>query len=119
MAQASRFIQPEGYKQRVRNFFLKRAVTYDDDLKFHSKVAQKVVEAGHLEPGHVVLDVACGTGLVSLSAVELVGPSGRVVGIDISPQMVEKARLAQYHITRSCWQRRESEGRRPPFAGQG
>jgi ubiquinone/menaquinone biosynthesis C-methylase UbiE len=43
-------------------------------------------------PGEGVLDVACGTGLVAFGAARAVGPEGRVVGTDISDQMVEAAR---------------------------
>ena len=42
--------------------------------------------------GEQVLDVACGTGLVSLQAAAATGPGGRVVGTDISERMVERAR---------------------------
>lgn len=45
-----------------------------------------------LMPGERVLDVACGTGLVSFAACRAVGPRGSVLGIDISRQMVESAR---------------------------
>jgi ubiquinone/menaquinone biosynthesis C-methylase UbiE len=44
-----------------------------------------------LQLGERVLDVACGTGLVTLPAARLVGPYGAVVGVDISQGMVEKA----------------------------
>lgn len=44
-----------------------------------------------LAPGEKVLDVACGTGLVSLEAARAVGPLGQVLGIDLSGQMVEAA----------------------------
>jgi ubiquinone/menaquinone biosynthesis C-methylase UbiE len=43
-------------------------------------------------PGDQVLDVACGTGLIALGAARLAGPQGRVLGTDISDQMVEVAR---------------------------
>lgn len=46
-----------------------------------------------LAPGERVLDVACGTGLVALEAARAVGPDGRVLGIDLSGQMVDAARL--------------------------
>ena len=39
-----------------------------------------------------VLEIACGTGLVSFAAAEQVGAGGEVVGVDISGQMVELAR---------------------------
>jgi ubiquinone/menaquinone biosynthesis C-methylase UbiE len=45
-----------------------------------------------LSPGDRVLDVACGTGLVSLRVAAAVGSAGEVVGVDISDQMVEAAR---------------------------
>lgn len=41
-----------------------------------------------LTPGLRVLDVACGTGLVTFPAAEAVGPTGRVVGTDLSQEMV-------------------------------
>ncbi len=42
-----------------------------------------------LEEGERVLDLACGTGLVTLPAADAVGPGGNVVGTDISQRMVE------------------------------
>lgn len=45
-----------------------------------------------LVPGEQVLDVACGTGLVSFAAQEAVGPTGRVLGVDLSDRMVHVAR---------------------------
>ncbi len=45
-----------------------------------------------LVPGERVLDVACGTGLVSLAAARAVGPHGQVIGTDLSGHMVDAAR---------------------------
>jgi ubiquinone/menaquinone biosynthesis C-methylase UbiE len=50
-----------------------------------------LVEAIRLAAGERVLDVACGTGLVSFVAAEAVGADGRVLGIDLSGEMVESA----------------------------
>ena len=44
-----------------------------------------------LQKGERVLDLACGTGLVTFRAAEAVGPSGRVVATDISEKMVARA----------------------------
>jgi len=44
-----------------------------------------------LRAGERVVDVACGTGLVSFAAAELVGATGRVIGVDISAAMVDAA----------------------------
>ena len=45
-----------------------------------------------LKPGAAVLDVACGTGLVTLRAAAAIMPGGMIVGTDISEQMVLAAR---------------------------
>jgi ubiquinone/menaquinone biosynthesis C-methylase UbiE len=45
-----------------------------------------------LSPGESVLDVACGTGIVARVAKERVGEGGRVVGVDISADMLSVAR---------------------------
>lgn len=45
-----------------------------------------------LQPGEVVLDVGCGAGLDSLLAARAVGPSGRVIGLDLLEEMCERGR---------------------------
>ena len=45
-----------------------------------------------LEPGERVVDVGSGAGLDCLVAASLVGPTGRVIGVDMTPQMLSKAR---------------------------
>lgn len=45
-----------------------------------------------LRPGAVVLDVGCGAGIDALLAARHVGPSGRVIGLDLLPEMCERAR---------------------------
>jgi SAM-dependent methyltransferase len=47
---------------------------------------------GRIGPGDVVLDLGCGPGLDSLLAARMVAPSGKVVGIDMCREMIEKAR---------------------------
>jgi ubiquinone/menaquinone biosynthesis C-methylase UbiE len=50
------------------------------------------VRHARLRPGEVVLDVGCGAGLDTLLAARLVGCSGRVIGLDMTPAMVERTR---------------------------
>jgi SAM-dependent methyltransferase len=45
-----------------------------------------------IHSGEKVLDIGCGAGLDMILASRLVGPAGRVCGIDLTPEMVEKAR---------------------------
>ena len=43
---------------------------------------------GPIRPGEAVLDLGCGAGFDAIIAAFVVGPAGRVVGIDISPEML-------------------------------
>lgn len=49
---------------------------------------------GELEPGAHVVDMGSGAGFDSLIAARLVGPEGQVVGVDMTPEMLEKSRAA-------------------------
>ena len=46
---------------------------------------------GPINPGETVVDVGSGAGFDSLIASRLVGPSGRVIGFDMTPEMLKKA----------------------------
>ncbi len=50
---------------------------------------------GPLRRGEVVLDLGCGAGFDALVAAQLVGPTGRVVGIDLSPEMLAVAEVGR------------------------
>jgi len=49
---------------------------------------------GSIEPGERVLDLGSGAGTDSLVAAQMVGPAGSVTGIDMTPEMLEKARAS-------------------------
>lgn len=49
---------------------------------------------GVLKPGERVVDIGCGAGIDSLIAARMVGPDGRVIGVDMTPAMLERARKA-------------------------
>ncbi len=54
--------------------------------------ARLLAEGALIHAGDVVLDLACGTGLVARHAAPLVSPDGRLVGADINPAMLDIAR---------------------------
>lgn len=47
---------------------------------------------GPIQKGETVLDIGCGAGVDSIIAAAMVGPDGRVVGMDLIPEMLERAR---------------------------
>ncbi|MEA2583186.1 MAG: arsenite methyltransferase [Thermomicrobiales bacterium] len=47
---------------------------------------------GEPAPGETVLDLGCGAGFDALQAAQMVGPTGRVIGVDMTPAMLDKAR---------------------------
>lgn len=54
--------------------------------------SKMVIELARIKPGDSVLDAACGTGNLTLTAQSYAGPTGKVVGIDAAPEMIEFAR---------------------------
>ncbi|KAK4543127.1 hypothetical protein LTR36_005904 [Oleoguttula mirabilis] len=74
----------------AQNLFDNRASRYDDS--WHPRFARHMVELAQLRPGEHVLDLACGTGLVSYPASSAVGPAGTVMGVDISSGMLAQAK---------------------------
>ncbi len=49
---------------------------------------------GALQPGEKVIDIGCGAGIDSFIAAKMVGDSGQVVGIDMTPAMLQKAKTS-------------------------
>jgi arsenite methyltransferase len=70
---------------------------------------------GRLEPGERVLDLGSGAGTDSLIAAQMVGPAGWVAGIDMTPQMLAKARAAAEEMGASNAEFVEGEAERLPF----
>ena len=58
-----------------------------------SGISERLVELAGVKPGSQVLDVAAGYGEPSLTAARAVGPEGRVVATDISPEMIAFGRV--------------------------
>ena len=57
---------------------------------------------GDILPGERVVDVGSGGGFDSLIAARLVGPTGAVIGVDMTPEMLQKARVAAVWVAISA-----------------
>lgn len=69
-----------------------RARIYDLELLLFEPVRVRAIDLLRLKHGDRVLDVGCGTGLSFWSLENLIGPAGSLVGIEQSPEMIERAR---------------------------
>ena len=70
---------------------------------------------GSLATGERVLDLGCGAGLDSLVAAQMVGPEGSVTGIDMTPEMLAKARASAGELGAGNVSFVEGEAERLPF----
>ncbi|SRR5258708_370989 len=87
---------------------IKAATTYnnaaehfdDTPLAFWDVTGRGTVERLNLKAGSLVLDVGCGTGASALPAAEVVGPNGKIIGVDLAEKLLERARTkaAQRHL---------------------
>ena len=71
--------------------FARAAATFDRIGSRHfSHFGERLVERAQLAPGATVLDVAAGRGAVTFPAARRVGPTGRVIGVDLSEDMLRE-----------------------------
>lgn len=80
--------------------YYEHARSYNRDTGVFQPYRRAVIEALPLQPGQVVLDVGCGTGLCCGLLRDKVGPAGTVIGIEESPEM---AAVAREQIAREGW----------------
>lgn len=63
--------------------------------RFEGMIAQigdALLAHASIAPGERVIDLGCGGGLTSLAAAQATGPEGAVLGVDISPDLIDAAR---------------------------
>jgi ubiquinone/menaquinone biosynthesis C-methylase UbiE len=90
--------QADGRRDRLIETYRKKAKHYDiTSLLYpmpgypHRAQRLRAVEALRLRPGDRVIDVACGTGLNFRLIEEAIGPSGRIIGVDLTDAMLAQA----------------------------
>lgn len=83
----------DAYKQQVIDLYNSRNAYDQEEGTRHPHDANVLLEFVPLQKGQNILDIATGTGLVAISAAQKVGSEGHVIGIDMSPGMLQQARL--------------------------
>jgi demethylmenaquinone methyltransferase/2-methoxy-6-polyprenyl-1,4-benzoquinol methylase len=91
-----RYRDPTEKREWLRRIFDETADDYDRVESWLSLgtgrwYRRQALRRAGVSTGMTVLDVACGTGLVAREACAIVGPQGKVVGIDPSERMLERA----------------------------
>jgi arsenite methyltransferase len=114
-----------------RDFIFPTGRAWAEDLQYPAELAgvpDGAVESfagvanpwqlGRLAPGERVLDLGSGAGTDSLIAAQMVGEQGLVTGIDMTPEMLAKARAAAAEMGAKNVEFVESEAERLPFADE-
>jgi SAM-dependent methyltransferase len=92
----------ERYAQGARERVAELCCPVDYDPRYLAAIPEAVLErdygcgdpSRHLSPGETVLDLGSGTGKICFIASQVVGPEGRVIGVDMTPDMLGVARRA-------------------------
>jgi arsenite methyltransferase len=85
---------------RARALYRAHAAGYDASARRTMPLRRRTIGLLGLQPGQTVLDVACGTGLSFDLLREGVGEAGRVIGVELSPEMLA---LARARCAREGW----------------
>ncbi len=80
-------------RRRIATDFDLRSTNYSRN-QWHRAYADGLIAQSAIRFGDRVLDAGVGTGFAAIAAADRVGPDGRVVGIDVSPGMLQQAQLA-------------------------
>lgn len=95
-------------KQDLVNLYRKRAGNYDVTANLYYLLGyreyayrRRGVNSLRLRPGDTVVELCCGTGINFSLLQEKVGPTGRIIGVDLTDAMLEQARKK---IARHAWQ---------------
>jgi ubiquinone/menaquinone biosynthesis C-methylase UbiE len=76
----------------AREKYRRVAGGYDRIGRISAPLRSRAVSRLGLRPGDTVLDIGCGTGLTFHLLEARIGQRGRLVGIDLSPEMLDRAR---------------------------
>ncbi len=95
-------------KQKITEIYRKRTPSYNSDVKLFNLIGWKVnhyrtiaIEELDLKQGDTVIDLCCGTGLNFPHLYAAVGPQGKIIGVDLSNDMLVEA---EKQIKKGGWE---------------
>lgn len=98
----------DSHKEHIIRTYQKRATNYDITANLYYLFGYRewayrrmAVKALKLKQGDTVLDLACGTGINFPLYQQSIGPSGRIIGVDLTPAMLVQA---QKRVKNNDWQ---------------
>jgi len=91
----------------IREVYRKRAPCYDITSHVYAFFGYRLnayrrrgIQALRLQPGDTVVEIGCGTGANMAALGAAIGPTGTIVGVDVSPEMLDRAHA---RIRREGW----------------
>jgi len=87
-------------------------------LPSHEEATELLLDMADVTGGTEMLDVACGPGMVACAAAKRVGGTGRVTGIDLTPAMIEQAKVLQAKLGLGNVEWQVGEAAALPFAAE-
>ena len=94
-------------KQPINELYRKRAGAYDISANVYYLIGfrefayrKRAVEALNAKPGDTLVEIGCGTGLNFSLVQQKIGPTGKIVGVDLTDKMLDRARS---RVERSGW----------------
>jgi demethylmenaquinone methyltransferase/2-methoxy-6-polyprenyl-1,4-benzoquinol methylase len=107
LASVRKRFQSLGDPEQVVDLYRRRAGSYDWATQLYRLVGfplerfrDRAVDALCLRPGDTVVEIGCGTGANFSRIVDRIGPSGRLIGVDLTDAMLERARA---RVKRAGW----------------
>lgn len=83
---------PQGFAVKLAGYDRETLAALPADAVSHSFGCGNPLALAEVREGDTVLDLGSGAGIDLLLAAKLVGPSGRVIGVDMTPAMIERAK---------------------------
>jgi demethylmenaquinone methyltransferase/2-methoxy-6-polyprenyl-1,4-benzoquinol methylase len=85
--------------RQERRFFNDIADKWDDMRSLDDEKLRLLINMADINEGEIVLDVGCGTGVLTPFLKEKLGDAGQITAIDFAPNMIERAVLKNKHFT--------------------